>query len=96
MTNALLNAAVTGVLAVLILAGMWLLQKRSLVALVKTRYGVTLLNGETFTGILTEHSSKYLVFVDAQELIGSEKRPVDGELYLMRDRINYLQKLGGN
>lgn len=95
MTLLVVSLAAVVVAAALLAAG-WATRRRTLTTLVKTRYGITLLNGDTFIGILTVPDRHYFEFVDAVQLLGSERHPVDGTLYILRERINYLQKLGGD
>lgn len=63
------------------------------------RYVVTLTTGEAFDGLLRGSKGGVLVFVDAvalDEKSGAVVRhPIDGELFLDRVNVAYMQKPGG-
>lgn len=82
-------------LAVLILGALAWYQQRSLASLLRSRYVITLKSGEAFEGILQAHNRRQFVLVNAKQLGRTQEVPVDGSLYLLRDQVLYLQKLGG-
>lgn len=81
--------------ALLLLAVLWTAQQRSLASLLRSKYVVTLKTGEAFEGILQAHNRRQFVLVNAKQLGRTQEIPVDGSLYLMREQVLYLQKLGG-
>lgn len=67
---------------------------RLLRGVLRERFVVTLATGETFDGLLDEHDTAYLTFVDAHALVsGQPAVPVDGALYLPRSNIAYMQRI---
>lgn len=69
---------------------------RLLRKLLRERFQITLTTGESFDGLLDEWDGKHLTFVDAGviEAVGenrTRRQPVDGLLFLQRDRIAYVQ-----
>lgn len=59
----------------------------------RERFIVTTLDGETFTGLLTDVDSRTVVLVDAGVMReAGSVTPVDGEVVLARDAIAYMQK----
>jgi small nuclear ribonucleoprotein (snRNP)-like protein len=82
--------------ALLILSGLWWLQTRIFLNLVKERLVITLKNGETFEGVLLGHDRKVVHLVEARALTvsggGNPSVPVDGDLYLIRSEVNYMQR----
>lgn len=61
----------------------------------RDRFVVTMSGGESFEGLLLEADEKTLHLVEARALDGKSTVPVDGALFLPRDRVSYLQKPGG-
>lgn len=62
----------------------------------RERFVATLKGGEAFEGLLLEADDKTFRFTDAHKLDGRNSVPVDGDLYLPRSEVQYLQKPGGN
>lgn len=60
----------------------------------RDRFVVTLRSGESFDGLLLEVDDKTLRFADAFALDGPTRVRVDGELFLPRSEVAYLQKPG--
>ena len=75
------------------LVGVWWPRKRGLPVL--DRYVVTLVSGETFEGLLSSADGGVLRFVDAYALDDKSRIKVDGELFLDRVNVAYMQKPGG-
>lgn len=65
---------------------------RLLRALLRERFVVTLGTGETFDGLLDRFDDKHVELVAAHAVSGSQRHPVDGRLYLPRERISYMQR----
>jgi small nuclear ribonucleoprotein (snRNP)-like protein len=82
-------------MAFLILGGLWWLDTRIFLNLVKERLVITLKNGEAFEGIMLGHDRKVIRLVEAKQLGREANVPVDGELYLIRSEVNYMQRTGG-
>ncbi|MEO7018336.1 MAG: hypothetical protein ABI067_17650 [Leifsonia sp.] len=62
----------------------------------RERFVATLRGGATFDGILTDADRNTFRFVDAYALDPKRNRvPVDGDLYLPRLEVTYLQRPGG-
>ena len=61
----------------------------------KERFIATLRDGQTFDGLLVDADEKTFRFVDAFAIDGKSRAPVDGELFLPRAEVSYLQKPGG-
>lgn len=61
----------------------------------RERFVATLRGGESFDGLLVEVDEKTFRFVDACALDGKTRVKVDGELFLPRTEVAYLQKPGG-
>jgi small nuclear ribonucleoprotein (snRNP)-like protein len=84
--------------AVLLFFFLWWIQTRLFMSLVKERLVITLKNGETFEGLLIEHDRKVVKLVEARALTisggGNPSAPIDGELYLIRSEVNYMQRPG--
>jgi len=59
------------------------------------RYVVTLTTSETFEGLLSEARGGVLCLVDAYALDNNSRIKVDGELFLDRAKVAYMQKPGG-
>lgn len=59
----------------------------------RERFVVTLVTGESFTGLLGEVDDRTVVLLDASVLRpDGAALPVDGELILRRDAVAYMQK----
>lgn len=91
-------ALVTACLATafLVFASLWWLQTRVFLNLVKERLVITLKNGECFEGVLLAHDRKVIRLTEAKQLGREANVPVDGELYLIRSEVNYMQRPGGS
>lgn len=62
-------------------------------AALRDRFAVTLVTGEMVEGLLYEVDSRTLVMVEAFGVDESGTRtPLDGWVYLPRDRVLYLQR----
>ncbi len=61
----------------------------------RERFVVTLKGGESFEGILIEADDKSLRLVDSFAVSGKNRVSVDGDLYLPRPEVSYLQRPGG-
>jgi hypothetical protein len=61
----------------------------------RERFVATLKGGESFEGLLLDADEKTLRVTDAHKLDGRNSVQVDGEIYLPRSEILYLQKPGG-
>lgn len=67
---------------------------RLLRKLVRERFVVTLLSGQTFSGLLDETDQAHLVLVAASSISdGSYPVNVDGQLFLPREQIAYMQRI---
>lgn len=59
----------------------------------RERFVVTLVTGETFSGLLEEHDAEHLTLVDARALqAGGHDLPVDGVVFLPRVKVAYMQR----
>jgi small nuclear ribonucleoprotein (snRNP)-like protein len=58
------------------------------------RFIVTLRGGESFDGLLVAADPKTVRLVNAFAIDGKNRVAVDGELFLPRDQVSYLQKPG--
>jgi hypothetical protein len=58
------------------------------------RFVATLRDGASFEGLLADADEKTFRFVDAWALDGKNRVSVDGELFLPRSEVLYLQKPG--
>lgn len=56
---------------------------------------VTLVSGETFEGLLASSRGGVLRLVEAFAIDESSRVSVDGELFLDRSKVAYIQKPGG-
>ncbi|HEX5347841.1 MAG TPA: hypothetical protein VFW64_12205 [Pseudonocardiaceae bacterium] len=67
---------------------------RLLKPLVRERFVVTLRSGETFTGLLDQWDANHVVLV-AAATVSEAAHPmrVDGQLFLPRGQIAYMQRL---
>jgi hypothetical protein len=61
----------------------------------RERFVATLKGGEAFEGLLLDADDKTFRFTDAHKVDGRTSVPVDGELFLPRSDVIYLQKPGG-
>jgi small nuclear ribonucleoprotein (snRNP)-like protein len=61
----------------------------------RERFIVTLRSGESFDGVLMDIDEKTLRMLDATALDGRNRALVDGQLYLPRDQVVYLQRPDG-
>ena len=59
------------------------------------RYVVTLTSGETFEGLLSQVTPEVVKLVDSYALDKDSRLSVDGELFLDRSKVAYMQKPGG-
>lgn len=60
----------------------------------RERFVATLRGGESFDGLLIEADEKTYRFANAWALDGRNRTQVDGELFIPRDEVIYLQKPG--
>lgn len=60
----------------------------------RERFVVTLHTNETFDGLLLDADDKTIHLADAYLLDGNQRHKVDGELYLPRSGVAYMQKPG--
>jgi len=60
----------------------------------RERFVATLRTGESFDGLLIDADEKTYRFGDAFAVDGSTRVRVDGELFLPRDAVLYLQRPG--
>lgn len=59
----------------------------------KTRFVVTLTDGQAFSGLLVEVDERSLALRDVKTYDrDAALQPVDGELIIPRDHISYIQK----
>ena len=61
----------------------------------RERFIATLRDGQTFDGLLVEADENTFRFVNAFAIDGKSRASVDGELFLPRSEVSYLQKPGG-
>jgi len=59
------------------------------------RFVVTLTSGETFDGLLADADDNSVKLVGAYAVSDKESVSVDGDLYLPREKIAYMQNPGG-
>lgn len=58
----------------------------------KSRYLVTLANGEAYDGLLITYDEAHLVLADCEQVAPSgERLRVDGQLWLPRPNVVYMQ-----
>ena len=60
----------------------------------RERFVATLTGGESFEGLIVDVDQKTFRMVDAFALDGKTRVKVDGELFLPRAEVAYLQKPG--
>lgn len=65
-------------------------------SVLRERFVATLKTGETFDGLLVKADAKTYVFANAWAISGRDRVSVDGELYIPRDEVAYLQRIGNN
>lgn len=61
----------------------------------RDRFVVTLRGGASFDGLLVDADEKTYRMVDAFAVDGKDRVSVDGELFLPRGEVLYLQRPGG-
>lgn len=61
----------------------------------RERFIATLRSGETFDGLLVAVDERTYRFANAWAIDGKNRVSVDGELFLPRSEVLYLQKPGG-
>lgn len=61
--------------------------------LIKERFVITLKSGESFDGLLADVDVKTIRLVNAWALADKDRVSVDGELFIPRAEIVYMQKL---
>lgn len=59
---------------------------------VRERFIIATASGDTWDGLLEDWDADHLVFVNVQALSEGKWLPFDGELWLRRVAINYMQK----
>lgn len=58
----------------------------------RERFVVTMSSKETFEGLLLDADDKTVRLVDAFAIDGSSRISVDGDLYLPRAEVSYMQR----
>ena len=58
----------------------------------RERFVVTLVGGESFDGLLMDIDDQTIQLVDAFALDGNSRVSVDGTVYLRRSEVSYMQK----
>ncbi len=61
----------------------------------RERFVFTIKTGETFDGLLVDADEKTYRLADAWAIDGKNRVKVDGELFLPRSEVSYLQRPGG-
>lgn len=66
----------------------------------RERFHITLTSGETFDGLLDSWDQNHLIFLDAGAVVPVDEMrtrrvPVDGQLFLRRDAVAYMQGVKG-
>ena len=61
----------------------------------RERFVVTLRDGDTFDGLLVEADEKTIRLGNAFAITKQSRISVDGELFIPRSEVKYLQKPGG-
>lgn len=69
-------------------------QDRLIRQVLRERFIVTMRGGESFDGLLLDIDEKTIRLVDGYALDGTSRLPVDGDLYLPRPEVAYMQKPG--
>lgn len=67
---------------------------RLLRKMILERFVVTLRSGESFDGLLADADTKTIRLVSSFALSGKDRVSVDGELFIPRNEITYLQRPG--
>ena len=67
---------------------------RLLRKMILERFIVTLRSGESFDGLLADADTKTIRLVSSFALSGKDRVSVDGELFIPRNEITYLQRPG--
>lgn len=67
---------------------------RLLRKMILERFIVTLRSGESFDGLLADADTKTIRLVSSFALSGKDRVSVDGELFIPRSEITYLQRPG--
>ena len=67
---------------------------RLLRQLLRERFVITLRHGESFDGLLADTDDKTVRLVDAFALDGKNRVSVDGELFIPRGEVVYMQRPG--
>lgn len=64
-------------------------------AQVKTQAVVTMIDGDSFQGVLDTADHRTIALIDATQITEPQQPaiPVDGRLLLPRDRVAYIQKI---
>lgn len=63
---------------------------------VHEQFVVTCIDGTAYQGLLAEIDERVFRFVQTATLgPGGTRVPIDGDFYLERSRVAYMQKLGG-
>jgi small nuclear ribonucleoprotein (snRNP)-like protein len=92
----ILAVVLLGYLAGVLGMALWVMSSRD--RLVRSRLRddliVTMRSGEAFRGVLVEADARSLVLRNAKALTDSSPRPVpvDGELILDREQVDYMQR----
>ena len=60
------------------------------------RFVVTMRSKEAFEGLLLDADDKTVVLTDASALNGRDRVSVDGDLYLPRAEVSYMQRPGAS
>ena len=67
---------------------------RLLRAHLRDRFVVTLRSGESFDGLLVDADDKTVRLVDSYALDGKNRVKVDGEMFIPREQVAYMQRPG--
>ena len=67
---------------------------RLLRGLLRDRFVVTVRGGESFDGLLVDADEKTVRLVNAWAITSKSRVSIDGELFIPRDEIIYLQRPG--
>lgn len=67
-------------------------EDRLLKRLLRERFIVTLRNGEAFDGLLVEVDARTIRLAQADAITKTSRVSVDGDLYLPRAEVTYLQR----
>jgi hypothetical protein len=59
---------------------------------VRDRFIVTTTSGETWDGVLREWDETHLIFVHVKAFVDGKWVPFDGQLWLQRIAVDYMQK----